>query len=147
MVDNITNPGSIIGAEENCGSYDPSEISSLNAAFGGQGGSIEYQWESSTDNVTWNNISGAVTESFDPPTITQTTYYRRKARRSSCADYLISNVVEKTVVSNFNSGGTIGSDESNCGSYDPTNMINIACLLYTSPSPRDATLSRMPSSA
>ena len=24
---------------------------------------------------------------------------------------------------------------------------NIACLLYTSPSPRDATLSRMPSSA
>ena len=27
------------------------------------------------------------------------------------------------------------------GSYDPS------CLLYTSPSPRDATLSRMPSSA
>ena len=26
-------------------------------------------------------------------------------------------------------------------------MLNISCLLYTSPSPRDATLSRMPSSA
>ena len=29
----------------------------------------------------------------------------------------------------------------------PTNLCNISCLLYTSPSPRDATLSRMPSSA
>ena len=27
------------------------------------------------------------------------------------------------------------------------NFISLACLLYTSPSPRDATLSRMPSSA
>ena len=26
-------------------------------------------------------------------------------------------------------------------------LVNIGCLLYTSPSPRDATLSRMPSSA
>ena len=30
--------------------------------------------------------------------------------------------------------------------FDETNAIN-NCLLYTSPSPRDATLSRMPSSA
>ena len=29
----------------------------------------------------------------------------------------------------------------------PTNRLTSACLLYTSPSPRDATLSRMPSSA
>ena len=28
-----------------------------------------------------------------------------------------------------------------------TSGINMSCLLYTSPSPRDATLSRMPSSA
>ncbi len=126
VADNLTDPGFIIGAEEKCGSYDPTEISSLGAASGGQGGTIEYQWESSTDNSTWANISGAVTESFDPPTITQTTYYRRKARRSSCAAYLISNVVEKTVVNNFNNGGTIGADESMCGSFDPINVMNIA---------------------
>ena len=41
-----------------------------------------------------------------------------------------------------------------CGSPDPNDEKHIngmdqamACLLYTSPSPRDATLSRMPSSA
>ena len=30
---------------------------------------------------------------------------------------------------------------------DPTGAELVSCLLYTSPSPRDATLSRMPSSA
>ena len=33
------------------------------------------------------------------------------------------------------------------GAIDGQNPRNIICLLYTSPSPRDATLSRMPSSA
>ena len=33
------------------------------------------------------------------------------------------------------------------GSYEYTGAPYYACLLYTSPSPRDATLSRMPSSA
>ena len=33
------------------------------------------------------------------------------------------------------------------GDRPPDHMRDIACLLYTSPSPRDATLSRMPSSA
>ena len=33
------------------------------------------------------------------------------------------------------------------GSYTRNGTKNIICLLYTSPSPRDATLSRMPSSA
>ena len=32
-------------------------------------------------------------------------------------------------------------------SYARSREIHMACLLYTSPSPRDATLSRMPSSA
>ena len=31
--------------------------------------------------------------------------------------------------------------------YGVTTLISLACLLYTSPSPRDGTLSRMPSSA
>ena len=35
-----------------------------------------------------------------------------------------------------------------CGQNDPISCYNLlSCLLYTSPSPRDATLSRMPSSA
>jgi len=47
------------------------------------------------------------------------------------------------------SGGNtfIGVDASNPGSKLPNYAEPTACLLYTSPSPRDATLSRMPSSA
>ena len=53
--------------------------------------------------------------------------------------------VDRTVLgtgteSNFNSFSIFGS-----ATADSTN--NLGCLLYTSPSPRDATLSRMPSSA
>ena len=49
--------------------------------------------------------------------------------------------------------GILAADESNptCGkrfdSIEVENSENNSCLLYTSPSPRDATLSRMPSSA
>ena len=40
----------------------------------------------------------------------------------------------------------IGSGQ-NLPHYNPEKVSKIICLLYTSPSPRDATLSRMPSSA
>ena len=53
-------------------------------------------------------------------------------------------------------GGLVGGAniiDQLVGRVDPTRVIarindqDISCLLYTSPSPRDATLSRMPSSA
>lgn len=40
----------------------------------GSTGSI--QWQSSTDNVTFNNISGATSATYAPGTLTATTYYR-----------------------------------------------------------------------
>ena len=43
---------------------------------------------------------------------------------------------------NIQSAGSIPS-----GEVHPNAVIAMDCLLYTSPSPRDATLSRMPSSA
>ena len=120
VVSNITSPGTIFGDQTQCGTFDPFIISNSAAASGGSGGSIQYQWESSTDNSTWNPISSSLAASFDPPTVTQTTYYRRAARRSSCTAWIYSNVVEKTVINNVNTGGTIGSNESNCIAFDPS---------------------------
>ncbi|MFC0078248.1 hypothetical protein ACFFLS_14450, partial [Flavobacterium procerum] len=57
-------------------------------------GTITYQWQSSLDNITFNSI-GVTTESYDPPAITATTYYRRVAISSGCQD--ISNVVKITI--------------------------------------------------
>ena len=43
---------------------------------------------------------------------------------------------------------TVDPLANDTGDFDPTTVMIIdPCLLYTSPSPRDATLSRMPSSA
>ena len=55
-------------------------------------------------------------------------------------------VLEKTIFYPTGGGqpGDTGSLEINDKSYSVQDTI---CLLYTSPSPRDATLSRMPSSA
>ena len=39
------------------------------------------------------------------------------------------------------------NQEEECDVYDVPEALTDNCLLYTSPSPRDATLSRMPSSA
>ena len=41
----------------------------------------------------------------------------------------------------------IETQEGDVSAYIPTNVISITCLLYTSPSPRDKSQSRMPSSA
>lgn len=50
--------------------------------------SITFQWQSSTDNVTFTNISGATSEDYTPPTQTTTTtnvvrYYRRVVTASA----------------------------------------------------------------
>ena len=51
------------------------------AASGGSCGTytITYQWQESSDNVSWTNIGGATSQNFSPPALTQTTYYRRSA--------------------------------------------------------------------
>ena len=48
---------------------------------------------------------------------------------------------------NLDQGGDDTGSRNGTGKTTIINALSYACLLYTSPSPRDATLSRMPSSA
>ena len=97
---NVTNPGEISGNEAHCGSYDPSAISSVSGGSGGVG-VVKYEWRISTDNFSTSNvIAGATNSTYDPGTITQTTYYRRGAKSDGCTDYLNSNIITKTVYNN-----------------------------------------------
>lgn len=52
-----------------------------------------YQWQSSADNVAFTDIPGATANSYDPPLLTATTYYRRIVSSAVCVVPLISNVV------------------------------------------------------
>ncbi len=86
--------GGTIGSNNSyCGPSTPAAFTSTTAASGGTG-TISYQWESSTDNITFNNIVGATNATYTPGTnITQTTYYRRKASTSVDAAVYSNTVV------------------------------------------------------
>jgi Concanavalin A-like lectin/glucanases superfamily/Bacterial Ig domain len=119
IVGNFDDPGAIVGDEDNCGSFNPGVIASVSPPDGGSGGTIEYQWQQSWDNVYWYDIAGANFETFDPSTITQTTIFRRGARRMPCAVFVYSNAVTKMVVQNFTDGGWLAGDEAQCTTFDP----------------------------
>jgi RHS repeat-associated protein len=61
-----------------------------NPASGGTCSEYSYQWQHSTDGITWNDIAGAGGQNYTPGELTTTTYFRRRA---SCgADQEYSNV-------------------------------------------------------
>jgi gliding motility-associated-like protein len=59
----------------------------------GGNGSYSYQWQSSTDNLTFTDITGAQSQSYDPSLINVTTYFRRAISSDVCSVPLLSNVV------------------------------------------------------
>jgi gliding motility-associated-like protein len=63
--------------------------------FGGIG-NYTFQWQDSIVGGVFTNIAGANSATFDPPAVTQTTYYRRFVTSGTCAS-LKSNVVSVTV--------------------------------------------------
>jgi|WetSurMetagenome_2_1015567.scaffolds.fasta_scaffold04340_2 hypothetical protein len=61
----------------------PAELVSASSPTGGAG-SFTYQWQNSLDNSTWSNITGATSESFQPPALTVKKYYKRLTTDASC---------------------------------------------------------------
>ncbi len=93
-------PGSIAANQTICVGGDPNPLSSVSNAIS-SGTSISYQWQQSSDNINWSNIPGATSNTYDPPVLSATTYYRRTAIASVggntvCQNY--SNAITITVV-------------------------------------------------
>ena len=124
---NFTNSGSISGDESACGGYNPSNISSSAAPSGGSGGGTLYQWQHRTTGG-WFDSPGANSTSYDPGSISQTTQYRRGARRSGCSDYLYTTLVTKTVTTSINidNAGTMPDGDASfyiaTSPFSPENM-------------------------
>ncbi|MES2377281.1 MAG: gliding motility-associated C-terminal domain-containing protein [Bacteroidota bacterium] len=81
---------------------DPSNIEGSQP--GGGNGTYSYQWQSSTDNVNFTNVTGGgLSQSYDPPAITATTYYRRAVAsgNASCALPIYSNVITVNVAASI----------------------------------------------
>ena len=99
-------------------SATPTALTSTTAATGGIG-TITYQWESSTDGITWTEISGETGLGYQPPTLTTTTYYRRAASDDNYTVY--SNSVKITVEAT-SSMITISAAGTEICSGDQTNL-------------------------
>ncbi len=68
----------------------------------GGNGSYSYQWESSTNNSTWNTIASATGKDYQPPVLNTTTYYRRRVTSGACS--AISSSITITIYNNPNAG-------------------------------------------
>jgi len=80
----VPNAGSVsVGASPICGGTSTSLT--LTGATAGSG--ISYQWQSSPDNSTWANISGATNTTYTTPALNATTYYRAIVSCAASASY------------------------------------------------------------
>jgi hypothetical protein len=83
------NAGTIGNAQTICYSTLPNPLIELQPATGG-GGSYTYQWQNSTDGLTWSNIQGATSLGFTPNALIANTWYRR----------MVTDITASTVNSN-----------------------------------------------
>jgi hypothetical protein len=102
-----------------CSGSTPLQLTGLDPANGN--GSYAFTWQDSSKLHGWADISDATLGNFQPPSLTDTTHYRRIVRSSACID--ISNsvkvVVHKPVSGNDVSLLSAGSDTTLCFSQVP----------------------------
>ncbi|WP_276504404.1 DUF6443 domain-containing protein [Terrimonas pollutisoli] len=106
------NGGSITSANQTI-TYNsiPATVIASVATNGNCGTSYAYQWQSSTDNITFTNISGATAQNLAFTVAqTQTKYYRRKTTCSSETQY--TGTITITVAAQLNGGSITSTDQS-----------------------------------
>ncbi|MDW3210924.1 MAG: RHS repeat-associated core domain-containing protein [Reichenbachiella sp.] len=117
--------GSIGNAQTVCYNGNPSALSNTASASGGA--TRTYQWQKSTSSSSsgFSNISGATGSTYDPPALTQSTWYRRRVTSSSGCGTKYTNVIKVTVRSNL-SAGSIGNAQTLCYNNDASTLTNTA---------------------
>jgi hypothetical protein len=111
---NVTNGGTIGSNQSGCSPFAASAFTSISAPAGAN--SVEYIWLKSTTssiyNTTtasqWSLISGANTATYNPGSVTQTTWYIRCSRNAGCTDYVgESNILQIAINNCTPCGGCI----------------------------------------
>lgn len=88
----------------------PDELTGTTATGGS--GDYTYQWQYSYDEETWYSITDGTDVSYQPDSLTQTTYFRRKVSQENCTT-VYTNTITITVESELDAG-TIGSNQTIC---------------------------------
>jgi hypothetical protein len=122
--------GSVGSNQSICENTVPSLLTNVTSGTGS--GTISYLWQSSTTSCTsgWSSISGATGATYQPGVLSQTTYFRRRARNTingqTCDEF--SNCVTVTVNACTTctvTAGSIGSNQSICENTAPSLLTNV----------------------
>ncbi len=115
--------GSIAADQTICEGFTPALLTGTAPS---NGTSPTYQWQSSLDNVTFGNISGATALNYQPGALTVTTYYQQLQNASAtCGGPLPTNVVTITVTPLI-VVGSISADQTICYGTIPAQLIGVA---------------------
>ncbi|MDP3354127.1 MAG: LamG-like jellyroll fold domain-containing protein [Flavobacteriaceae bacterium] len=117
-----TSSGVISGNQTICYNTLPATLTETTASTGT--GTLTSQWQSSTDNITFTNISGATSTTYSPTALTQSTWYKRVDTYDSIP-ICETNVVLVTVQS-VPTAGTISGVQTICNGGDPVAFTSTA---------------------
>jgi len=110
----------VIGSSQSiCYNTSPANLSFTTNASGGKT-SYSYQWQESSDNATWTNISGATSATYGPGNLTATKYYRVRVT-DACGTVAYTSSITITVYNQV-SGGTIASNQTICSGSTPATL-------------------------
>ncbi len=101
-------PGTIGNSQNICYNSVPTLLHTVNPVGGGDG-IYNYQWQEAI-NGEWVNISGAVSDNYQPDKLVQTKTYRRKVNSYGCGEK-ISNSITIAVKEDLNPGA-IGNNQT-----------------------------------
>ena len=113
-------PGTIGSSQTICYNGTPTAFTNITA--GTSSCYVNYQWQSSPNNSTWTNISGATAATYTPGALTATTYYRREAI-DACGNTAFTTSITVTVNPNV-VAGAIGSTQTICSGGTPLGLTN-----------------------
>jgi gliding motility-associated-like protein len=125
QVDKPVVPGVVGNDTVVCSGSPILEFKEITAASGGSG-TFTYQWQSSADNVTFEDIIGATNNVYQSPDILSRTYFRRIDSSGVCGSK-ITDTIFVDAVTGVNPGIVSGTSPTICYNTVPTvSFVNIA---------------------
>ena len=117
-------PGSIAASQTLCAGDRPAPLTSTAPAGAGTG-QFSYQWQQSTDNATWTDISGATAPSYAPGALAATTYFRRLVTSGFCSPRTPTAAVAITVLPPL-ATGSIAESQAVCAGSAVAPLTSVA---------------------
>lgn len=112
-----------IGSDQTlCGTTTAAAFTEVASVSGGTGNYV-YQWQSSEDNTTFNDITSATNAVYNPGTVTTTKYFRRTVTSGVCSSKNTSSVA--VTVYPAISAGSVGKSQTICYNQAPVGFTEI----------------------